>query len=75
MVQIAGQVRNPLTGGNSVTTLHRLFGDSDGDGDVGATDFAAFRQSFGSANSIFDFDNDGDVDSSDMGNSVCDSTM
>jgi hypothetical protein len=33
---------------DAMTTFHRLFGDVDGDGVVGATDRAAFRAAFGS---------------------------
>jgi hypothetical protein len=48
--------------------LHRLFGDNDGDADVDATDFGAFRAAFGgSSNLAFDSDNDGDVDATDFG--------
>jgi CSLREA domain-containing protein len=50
------------------TGIFRLFGDVDGDGDVDATDFGAFRAAFGgTANLAFDFDNDGDVDAADFG--------
>ena len=42
--------------------LHRLYGDNDGDGDVDATDFGAFRSAFGgTSNLAFDSDGDGDV--------------
>jgi hypothetical protein len=47
--------------------LFRLFGDSDGDGDVDAQDFGAFRAAFGGSNPIFDYDGDGDVDAADFG--------
>jgi surface-anchored protein len=47
--------------------LFRLFGDADGDGDVDAQDFGAFRAAFGGMNFIFDFDGDGDVDAADFG--------
>jgi len=48
--------------------LHRLFGDNDGDRDVDAADFGAFRQAFGSAaNLAFDSDGDADVDAADFG--------
>jgi hypothetical protein len=47
--------------------LFRNFGDADGDGDVDAQDFGAFRAAFGGANNTFDFDNDGDVDAQDFG--------
>lgn len=47
--------------------LIRLFGDADGDGDVDAVDFGAFRVAFGgSNNTAMDFDSDGDVDAMDF---------
>jgi subtilisin-like proprotein convertase family protein len=63
------------TGGDNFATpasgpgrIHRLFGDGDGDGDVDASDYGAFRQTFGaSINLAFDFDGDGDVDATDFG--------
>ena len=54
---------SPTTGPNRI---FRLFGDSDGDGDVDAIDFTAFRRAIGTGPSIFDFDNDGDTDLSDF---------
>lgn len=48
----------------------RLFGDSDGDGDVDALDRDAFRSAFGtSAGDLwyFDFNGDGNVDGRDNG--------
>jgi hypothetical protein len=53
----------PLTGPGRI---HRLFGDSDGDGDVDAQDFAGFRGAFGGTNPTFDSDGDGDVDAQDF---------
>jgi hypothetical protein len=48
--------------------LHRLFGDNDGDADVDAQDFGAFRSAFGGTSNLnFDFDGDGDVDAADFG--------
>jgi predicted outer membrane repeat protein len=47
--------------------ITRLFGDNDGDRDVDAQDFGAFRAAFGGTNPVFDFDQDGDVDASDFG--------
>jgi len=47
--------------------LFRLFGDADGDGDVDAQDFGAFRGAFGTGSNVFDFDSDGDVDAADFG--------
>jgi len=63
------------TGGDDYATpasgtgrIHRLFGDGDGDGDVDASDYGAFRQTFGSSlNLAFDADGDGDVDATDYG--------
>lgn len=55
------------TSPGSPSRITRIFGDSDGDGDVDATDFGAFRNSFGTAVVAFDFDSDGDVDASDFG--------
>jgi parallel beta-helix repeat protein len=48
------------------TNIFRYFGDSNGDGAVGANDFVLFRQSFNGVNYIFDFDNDGFVSASDF---------
>jgi predicted outer membrane repeat protein len=56
-----------LTGDPAANTLFRIFGDNDGDGDVDAQDFGAFRAAFGGTNNTFDFDNDGDVDAQDFG--------
>jgi len=48
--------------------LFRLFGDNDGDADVDAQDFGAFRAAFGGGSNLaFDFDGDGDVDAADFG--------
>lgn len=58
---------NGQPGGTYVFAFHRLFGDNDGDRDVDATDFAAFRLTFGVvANLAMDFDGDGDVDAADF---------
>ena len=60
-------------GGNRVDGFHRLFGDSDGDGDVDWLDRELFRSAFnkraGDAGYLwyFDFDGDGDVDDFDNG--------
>jgi len=65
---------NGTPGDNFVLTgtpgngLFRIFGDNDGDGDVDAADFGAFRAAFGgTGNLAFDFDGDGDVDAADFG--------
>lgn len=56
--------QTPATGAGR---LHRLFGDNDGDGDADASDFAAFRITFGAATNLaFDSDGDGDVDAADF---------
>jgi hypothetical protein len=60
-------------GGDALETFFRLFGDSDGDGDVDRVDRNRFRSSFnksaGEAGYVwyFDFDGDGDVDDPDNG--------
>src|SRR5439155_17607352 len=60
-------------GGNRVDGFFRLFGDSDGDGDVDGADRELFRSAFkrsaGDAGYLwyFDFDGDGDVDGRDNG--------
>lgn len=52
--------------------FHRLYGDSDGDATVGAADFAAFANTFGSSSSDpeyrreFDGNGDGVIDSTDF---------
>lgn len=56
-----------LAGDTTTNKLFRLYGDSDGDGDVDITDFAAFRGSFGTTDATFDSDGDGDVDLTDFG--------
>ena len=64
---------NGLPGGNRVDTFFRLFGDSDGDGDVDRLDRDLFRTAFktnaGEVGYLwyFDFDGDGEVDGRDNG--------
>lgn len=53
-------------GGDVALNFHRLFGDSDGNRSITAADFAAFRLSYGTGSSIFDFDNDGQTSASDF---------
>jgi hypothetical protein len=59
-------------GGNRVDDFFRLFGDTDGDGDVDDTDFDAMLSSFhksrGDAGFLWylDYESDGDVDGLDM---------
>ena len=60
-------------GGDRVDAFFRLFGDSDGDGDVDWLDRDLFRSAFGKSIGdadylwYFDFDGDGDVDGLDNG--------
>ena len=60
-------------GGDRVDGFSRLFGDSDGDGDVDSLDRDRFRSAFGTSATdagylwYFDFDGDGDVDGLDNG--------
>jgi hypothetical protein len=60
-------------GGDRSDAFHRLFGDSDGDGDVDQADRDCFRSAFktsaGEAGYLwyFDFDGDGDIDGRDNG--------
>jgi hypothetical protein len=64
---------NGSAGGNRVDGFSRLFGDSDGDGDVDWADRDRFRAAFhtsqGEAGYLwyFDFDGDGNVDGRDNG--------
>jgi len=63
---------NGTPGGNYALSTHRLFGDSDGDGDVDLSDLTAFGGALFSVqpgpayNPAFDFDGDGDVDLADL---------
>jgi len=58
---------NGVGGDDYTATVQRLFGDADGDGDVDAADFGAFRAAFGTNAFAFDNDGDGDVDAGDFG--------
>ena len=59
---------NGAAGGDFVNSFSRLFGDSDGDGDVDHLDRDLFRSAFGTSYLwYFDFDGDGDVDGRDHG--------
>jgi len=52
---------------NASLLFHRLFGDSDGDGDVDNSDLRNFRLALAGAYvHFFDSDDDGDVDNSDL---------
>lgn len=56
-----------LVGDPATNKLFRLFGDSDGDGNVSIADFAAFRGAFNDTSTLlFDSDGDGDVDLADF---------
>ena len=58
---------NMIAGDNYVSgSIHRLFGDSDGDADVDVSDFTAFRTAFGTNSPIYDADGDSDVDLADF---------
>jgi len=55
---------SPTTGPNRI---HRLFGDSDGDGDADGLDFAALRLAFAVGNTLaFDADGDGQLTAADV---------
>lgn len=68
----SNQIIGGLAGGDYVFNLHRLFGDNDGDQDVDAQDFLAFRITSGLSsadpgfNPSFDFEGDNDTDASDF---------
>jgi predicted outer membrane repeat protein len=53
-------------GDDLVLNTHRLFGDADGDRDVDAADWLAFRAAFGGQTFTFDADFDGDTDAADF---------
>jgi Calx-beta domain len=48
------------------TNIFRIYGDINGDGFVGANDFAVFRLFFNSSNAAFDFNNDGFIGTNDF---------
>jgi CSLREA domain-containing protein len=52
--------------GTPANGLFRLFGDADGNGQTGISDFLAFRLAFLSGNAAFDFDGNGTVDAGDF---------
>lgn len=54
------------SGDNQSFSLHRLFGDANGDLLVSSVDFAAFRNVFGTSSLTFDVDGDGQVSASDF---------
>jgi hypothetical protein len=61
-----------VEGGDRMEAFFRLFGDSDGDGDVDTMDYGRFRTSFMKREFdpaflwYFDYDGDGDVDDRDF---------
>jgi hypothetical protein len=55
-----------LVGDPATNKLFRLYGDNDGDGTVGASDFLAFRLAFLSNSPTFDLDGDGSVGASEF---------
>jgi Dockerin type I domain len=55
-----------VPGDDYVMSFHRLLGDFNGDGAVGANDFALFRLALGTNNLIYDLDGDGTVDANDF---------
>ncbi len=55
-----------VAGGNFVFSFFRLFGDHNGDRNVSASDFIAFRSVLGGSSQMFDFDGDGSVSVSDL---------
>jgi hypothetical protein len=57
---------NGSAGGNHVSNFRRLFGDADGNGIVNGTDSIALHGVYTGSSTIFDYDNDGDVDVRDV---------
>jgi autotransporter-associated beta strand protein len=68
----SNQVQGGLQGGDSVTSLFRLFGDVNGDRAVDGLDLTAFRNAFGSLQGnagyvpFLDFNGDGAIDGADL---------
>ena len=62
---------NPGDGLLDAVSVHRLYGDVDGDGDVDGSDYYQFRNAYfqyvqtGVLNEAFDYDADGDIDYED----------
>jgi len=58
---------NGVPGGSLAFSFHRLFGDADGNRNVSAADFNAFRLAYGQVGpSLFDVDGDGVVSAADF---------
>jgi regulation of enolase protein 1 (concanavalin A-like superfamily) len=69
LTTLAGQVTDLIgqaMATNSTYQFHSLFGDSNGDGMITATDFIAFRLAFLSGDFAFDINSDGQVNSIDF---------
>jgi hypothetical protein len=68
----SSQVKGGLLGGDSVSSLFRLFGDVTGDKEVKGLDLAAFRSAFGASaadanyRSDLDFNGDGVINGTDL---------
>jgi hypothetical protein len=68
----SSQVNGGVLGGDSVTTLFRLFGDVNGDKTVNITDLTAFRNAFGASSTdanyrpYFDLSGDGVINLTDL---------
>ena len=68
MVVAASKVHGLALASDNVLNFHRLFGDSDGDGDTDTTDLAAFRAAMNvpaNYRGFFDYDSDGGVNATD----------
>jgi parallel beta-helix repeat protein len=69
---LSNQIQGGLTGGDSVTSLFRLFGDIDGNKTVNGLDLTAFRNAFGtnqgdtSYQPFLDFDGNGAINGTDL---------
>jgi hypothetical protein len=69
---LSSQVQFGLQGGDSVTSLFRLFGDVNGDRTVNITDLTAFRNAFGTISTdtsflpFLDFNGDGVINLTDL---------
>jgi hypothetical protein len=69
---LSGQIQGGLQGGDSVSNLHRLFGDVNGDKTVNITDLTAFRNDFGATTTdanyqpFLDFNGDGVINITDL---------
>jgi hypothetical protein len=69
---LSSQITGGLAGGDSVSSLHRLFGDINGDKAVNGLDLSAFRNAFGTIsadpnyNFALDFNGDGVINLTDL---------